>query len=184
VYTDFEKAFDRVPHKRLLGKLYSYNIHEDNIIWIKAYLDNRTQRVKINNYYSSWANVISGIPQGSILGPLLFIIYINELPDICDSGSQLFLYADYAKIYNHILNQQDKDTLQNDHIKLKTWADNWLINPHIGKCKTVSYGRNVNNNYHYSINNIELEIIESIKNLGVTFDSRLKFSSHMNDKNH
>jgi len=63
------------------------------------------------------------------------------------------LYADDAKIYNHILNRQDKDTLQNDLIKLKSWADNWLINLNIVKCKTVSYGRNVDNNYHYSINN-------------------------------
>jgi len=62
-----------------------------------------------------------------ILGPLLYIFYINELPYICDSGSQLFLYADDAKIYNNILNRQDKDTLQNDLIKLKSWADNWLI---------------------------------------------------------
>jgi len=121
----------------LLSKLYSYNINED-IKWIKAYLDNWTQRVKINNRYSNWADVISGIPQGSILGPLLFIIYINELPD---SGSQLFLYADDAKIYNHILNRQDKDTLQNDRIKLKSWADNWLINLNIAKCKTVTYGK-------------------------------------------
>jgi len=86
------------------------------------------------------------------------------------------LYADEAKIYNHILNCQDKDTLQNNLIKLKSWADNWLINLNIVKCKTVSYGRNVDNNYHYSINNTELENIESIKDLGVTFDSRLKFS--------
>jgi len=175
------KAFDRIPHKRLLSKLYSYNINED-IKWIKAYLDNRTQSVKINNSYSNWANVISGISQGSILGPLLFIIYFNELPDICDSGSQLYLYVDDAKIYNHILNHQDKDTLQIDLIKLKSWADNWLSNLNIVKCKTVSYGRNVDNNYHYSINNIELENIVPIKDLGVTFDSRFKFSLHINEK--
>jgi len=96
----------------LLSKLYSYNIDVDIIKWIKAYLDNRTQRVKINNSYSNWANVINSIPQGSILRSLLFIIYINELPVICDLGSQLFLYADDAKIYNDILNRQEKDTLQ------------------------------------------------------------------------
>jgi len=77
IYTDFEKAFDRVPHKRLLSIRYSYNINEDIIKWIKIYLDNRTQRVKINNSYSNWANVISGIPQGSVLAPLLFIVSIN-----------------------------------------------------------------------------------------------------------
>jgi len=116
------------------------------------------------------------------LGPLLFIIYINELSDICDSGSQLFSYADDAKIYNHILNRQDKDTLQNDLIKLKSWADNWLINLNIVKYKTVSWGRNVEKNYHYIINNTALENIESIKDLDVTFDSRLKFSLHINEK--
>jgi len=84
-----KKLFDRVPHNRLISKLYSYNINEDIIEWIKAYLENRVQRVRINSSFSHWTNVKSGIPQGSILGPLLFIIYINELPDICDS--QLFL---------------------------------------------------------------------------------------------
>jgi len=80
-----------IPHKRLLSKLYSYNINEDIIKWIQAYLDNRTQRVKNYNSYFNWATVISGIPHGSIIGPLLFIIYINEQPVICDSGSRLFL---------------------------------------------------------------------------------------------
>ena len=79
IYTDFEKAFDRVPHFRLISKLRSYHINEDIIEWVKAYLKNRVQRVKINGSFSNWADVFSGIPQGSILGPLLFIIYINEL---------------------------------------------------------------------------------------------------------
>ena len=86
IYTDFEKAFNRVPHNRLTSKLVSYNINEDIIKWIKAYLDNRVQLFKIK-LFSNWANVVSGIPQGSILRPLLSIIYIKELPDISDSGS-------------------------------------------------------------------------------------------------
>ena len=182
IYTDFEKAFDRVPHKRLISKLYSYNINEDIIKWIKAYLENRIQRVKIQNSYSKWGNVISGIPQGTILGPLLFIIYINELSNICDSGSCLFLYADDAKIYNHILDKQDKEIIQNDLNKLKLWADNWLIKLNIDKCKKVSYGRVIDSNYQYSIENKLLENLDSIKDLGVTFDTHLKFGLHINEK--
>ena len=85
---------------------------------------------------------------------------MNELPDICNSGSNLFLYADDAKLYKHILNSQDKDVLQNDLIKLKLWADNWLINLNIVKCKKVSYGRLIDNTFHYNLNNIDLDNIE------------------------
>ena len=91
IYTYFEKDFVRVPHNRLICKLYSYNINEDIIKWIKAYVDNRKQGVKLKNSYSNWASVISGIPQGSILGPLLLNIHVNKLPNICDSGSKLMM---------------------------------------------------------------------------------------------
>jgi len=74
ICTAFGKAFDMVPHNRLISKLYSFNINEYIIEWIKAYLENRVQRVRINSCFSNWANVVSGIHQGSILGPLLFII--------------------------------------------------------------------------------------------------------------
>jgi len=123
----------------IISKLYSYNIKEDIIKWIKAFLENRVQRVRMDSFFSNWANVVSGIPQGSILRPLLFIIYINKLPNICDS--QLFLYADDAKVYRQIFNSQDKENIQHDLIKLNSWADNWLIKLNISKCKMVSFGR-------------------------------------------
>jgi len=114
------------------------------------------------------------------LGPLLFIFYFNELPNICDS--QLFLYANDAKVYRQLFNSQDKENLQHELIKLNSWADNLLIKLNIGKCKKVSFGRYTENIEHNSISNVELKNVESIKDLGVLFDSHLKFALHISEK--
>ena len=98
IYTDFEKAFDKVPYKRLLSKARSYGLPEKLVLWIEAFLCNRVQRVKINGILSESKPVLSGIPQGSVLGPILFIIFINDLPDICKYMCQMYLFADDAKI--------------------------------------------------------------------------------------
>jgi hypothetical protein len=182
LYTDFEKAFDRVPHRRLLRKLKRYNLDPEIIDWIEAFLTNRRQRVKLNGVFSKWASVLSGIPQGSILGPLLFIIYINDLPESLNSDSSIYLYADDAKLYRYISSIQDRFLLQDDIENLLNWSEKWLIKLNINKCKLVSYGRNVEHNFPYYIKGIEIEELNSIKDLGVTFDANLKFDQHINEK--
>ena len=94
----------------------------------------------------------------------------------------MFLYADDAKLYKQIFTDFDRDSLQHDLDKLKAWADIWLIKLNISKCKKVSFGRHINNSGHYSIDNVELENLDSIKDLGVTFDSQLSFVIHINEK--
>ena len=139
IYTDLEKAFDRVPHNKLLSKLVSYGIHKDIIQWIAAFLKQRRQHVKLNGFFSFWTAVFSGVPQGSILGPLLFIIFINDIMEFCTS-SEIFLYADDSKIYKHIITSSDKVLLQNDIVAVKNWLDKWTVTLNIDKCKTISYG--------------------------------------------
>ena len=98
IYFDFAKAFDSVPHQRLLFTLNSYGISGKVLQWIANFLRDRKQRVVLNGYKSSWTNVLSGVPQGSVLGPLLFLIYINDLPD-CIESSSVRIFADDLKLY-------------------------------------------------------------------------------------
>jgi len=129
VYSDLEKAFNKVPHKRLNNKLYSYKINPGFIKWIESFLTNRRQSVRINGFFCFWNEVLSGIPQGSIVGPLLFIIFINDLVDSCNNASELILYADDAKLFRHITCRpnSDADLLQKDLLEIQLWMEKWLL---------------------------------------------------------
>ena len=138
IYLDFSKAFDRVPHNRLLSKVYNCGIRGDIFKWIRNFLSDRSQRVKVNGSYSDWSKVTSGIPQGSVLGPILFTIFINDLPGEIQSSIKIF--ADDTKIYNSISNS---DVLTDDLSKLVSWSDKWWLLPfNVDKCKVLHYGRN------------------------------------------
>ena len=116
IYAVYAKAFDRVHHQRLLQKMKNVGITGSTLRWIRAFLSERIQCVRVENASSSWKPVKSGIPQGSVLGPILFIIFINDMPDYVASMCQLF--ADDAKIFRSVNSQEDIRTLQEDLNKL------------------------------------------------------------------
>ncbi|KAK3086726.1 hypothetical protein FSP39_022531 [Pinctada imbricata] len=139
IYMDFQKAFDTVPHRRLISKLKSYGIDENLITWISSFLSNRLQHVSINGESSDWMDVTSGIPQGSVLGPILFVLYINDLPD--EVNSEVYLFADDTKIFKVIGNDTDSETLQRDLDTLTQWSNTWLLKFHPSKCKHLHVSR-------------------------------------------
>ncbi len=121
VFLDFAKAFDQVPKKRLTEKLKAHGIGGNILRWISNWLDNRHQRVVINGRSSSWKEVLSGVPQGSVLGPLLFLIFINDLDES----------AATAKIQS----AEGKDDLQTALDSLYTWSEKWGMIFNVSKCK-------------------------------------------------
>ena len=149
---------------------------------------NRKFRVRGNANYSAWDSVTSGLPQGSVLGPLLFLIFINDLVQCCEFFCEIYLFADDAKLFRHIVRDIDNCFVQSGVDSLKQWSDHWLLKLNISECKIVSFGRHVDKNYEYNIkeNNqlTPLEYEESYKDLGVTFDEKLTFREHIRDKVH
>ena len=132
--------------------------------------------------------VPSGVPQGSVLGPLLFVIYINDLPEVCRDLSFLLLFADDAKLYRALNSDIDHTLLQESFQKVSRWATEWCMNLNVSKCKVLSLSANKSNKvlYDYSLssdgNTNTLENVNSISDLGVTVDTELSFSIHIYDK--
>ena len=155
--------------------------------WVKNFLCGRISQVHINGNYSQWKPVSSGIPQGSVLGPLLFVIYINDLPISCKANGELFLFADDAKMFKHISCIEDSVCLLEGCQRLFDWSEKWLMKLNTKKCKVLSIGRNRSSCFKYGFNNgdsgfDELECVDEIKDLGVIIDGDLSFESHINDK--
>ena len=138
VYLDFQKAFDTVPHKRLMVKLQEYGISGVILNWINVFLNGRTQTVILNGIAARKEVVISGVPQGSVLGPLLFVLYMNDLPDTLVCPCMMF--ADDTKCFREITDVADMNMLQNDLHLMEKWSKTWLLQFHPGKSVVMSVG--------------------------------------------
>ena len=176
VYLDFSKAFDTVPHQRLITKLRSIRVHDTMIKWIENWLLGRKQRVVLRGTTSAWLPVTSGVPQGLVLGPLLFLIYINDMDQ--EVNSHLLKFADDTKIFRPIKTADDQQTLQEDLDKLCQWAQKWQMKFNTSKCKVIHFGRN-NQHLPYQMDGIELQQSENERDLGVIVQQNLDVGQHI-----
>ena len=182
IYLDFAKAFDTVPHRRLIGKLEAYGISGTTLNWVNAFLSDRTHEVVVNGSNSERASVLSGIPQGTVLGPVLFVVYINDiLEDISSNG---VMFADDTKIFRQIISQDDSLALQSDLSKLETWSNVWQLRFNADKCHVLTLGKfeNIHHAHRYKICGKELEHVDHEKDLGIVVDSELSFAEHICEK--
>ena len=180
IYTDFAKAFDKVNHKILLKKLRKYNVNNCLINWIESFLRDRTQNVCINGAKSSNIHPFSSVPQGSVLSPLLFAIFINDLTDRI--SSEKLLFADDLKIFTKIDTIRDSLKLQKDLIAINEWCIENKLLLNASKCKILTISRKTNANiisFIYKIDDTSLQRTESLKDLGVIFDSKFSFQQHI-----
>ena len=180
VFCDQSKAFDKVWHGGLLYKLKTFGIEGSLYDWFENYLSNRRQRVTIKNGLSTWAEVRAGVPQGSILGPLLFLIHINDIVENIESNIKLF--ADDTSLYV-IVEKNEHDSVQQlnrDLEKISTWADTWLVtfNPDKTKSMQITLKKNINASPVFFNNHI-LDMVTSHKHLGITFNSTLTWNDHI-----
>ena len=175
---DFSKAFDTVAHNRLLLKLNHYGIRGANLAWMQSWLTSRTQQVLLEGKHSRKIVVRSGVPQGTVLGPLCFLLYINDIGNgIC---STLRLFADDTLLYGLVHNNQDAIKLQEDLDNLTAWAQTWQMNFHPSKCYVLRIHRSKEPTIHnYTISGHILQSLDQHPYLGVTITKTLNWKAHV-----
>ena len=180
VFCDISKAFDRVWHAGLIKKLESIGIKNNLLLWFSDYLKHRRQRVVINGVSSSWEEINAGVPQGSILGPLLFLIYINDI--VNDIETNIRLFADDTSLYIIVENPQSSaDFLNNDLEKIHNWSNAWLVDFNPNKTESLIISRKHNPPFRPTLymDNTPIREVESHKHLGLTFDSNGTWDAHI-----
>ena len=178
IVLDFAKAFDTVPHSRLLHKLHHYGINGSLHNWISSFLQGRQQSVVIQGSPSRPAEVLSGVPQGTVLGPLLFLIYINDLP--VGLNSKVSLFADDCVVYRPITSSADCESLQKDLKLLEKWSSQWLMTFKPDKCNTIRFSRSRSKTeFTYRLSGHTLQPTHQQKYLGVTLSADMKWNTHV-----
>ena len=173
---DFSKAFDTVPHNRLLSKLNHYGIRGPILTWVSGFLKSREQRVVVGGVSSEPASVDSGVPQGTVLGPLLFLLHINDLPREVSSSVRLF--ADDCLLYRAINCAGDQIALQRDLDQLKAWGDLWGMRFNSSKCNIMRISRSRDPlTKFYTLGGQVLQEVYDAKYLGITISNELTWST-------
>ena len=179
VYTDFTSAFQSVNHRLLLYKLENmYGIDGSALQWLNSYLGRRKQRVVLNGKVSEWVPVVSGAPEGGHISPLLFCLYVNDLPTVISTNCLLF--ADDLKVFREVRCNEDVLALQRGLNAVAHWATDWKLKLYASKCKSfkITLKRKMIDS-SYSINGTTLESVTSIRDLGVIIDQKLDFTDHV-----
>jgi hypothetical protein len=171
IFLDLQKAFDKVPHRRLLEKIKAIGIEGKVLNWIQEWLKDRRQRVILNGEVSEWAEVTSGVPQGSVLGPLLFAIYINDVDEILKS--KIWKFADDTKLAKRVGTTKGIKELKDDLMALTKWCKDWQMEFNVKKCKVMHFGHH-NLRTSYSMDGIDIVESKEEKDLGVIICQDLK----------
>ena len=178
IVMDFAKAFDKVAHNRLILKFHKMGITGPINNWVKDFLTGREQSVVCEGEMSTWGPVTSGVPQGSVIGPILFLLYINDLPEGLKSHTRLF--ADDTIIYMTITSTEDGKTLQKDLDLLTAWEDRWQMEFHPQKCNVIRISKKpkpISIKYH--LRGHVLDEVDSAKYLGVTIQKSFSWNEHI-----
>jgi hypothetical protein len=176
IFLDFAKAFDKVPHRRLLAQLEAHGVEGRVLRWIGAWLADRKQRVVLNGARSGWQRVLSGVPQGSVLGPILFLVFINNLDAMAQMITEIKKFADDTKLGQVIKSPADSEKLQSCLDKMTEWAEAWGMSFNVSKCKVMHVGQR-NPGQEYTMNGIKLATTSEERDIGVTVCGNLKPSS-------
>ena len=181
-YIDFAKAFDSVCHSKLLMKLSQYGIKGSLLEWIRDFLTGRSHQTRVNGVLSGVADIVSGVVQGSCLGPVLFLLYINDLTDIFTDAVTVKLYADDVKIYSSIIVNENAigQELQQNLNKLTKWASDWQLPISYTKCCVLDVGKRAGSpDILCMLDDRTVEQTEEVLDLGVTINNKLNFSKHI-----